>query len=557
MRPKRTNKWVVLAVGLVVLAVYLAHVAVYWPQINDDAFITFRYSKFLTLGRGPYFNIGEHVEGYTNFLMMLLMAGALALFGDDDVLFVAKLIGASGGLVAILAGWALCARWLRRIETFAPYAELLAWAGAALAATNCAYAFNSTSGLETTLFSAWIVLGLWLLQKGRDEQRYRGAGIAFALAALTRPEGAFIFAAVYLGRLIAAEWRTSAGRRALLWDGLIVAASVGAQLVVRYWLYDGELLPNTYYAKRGGIAWRMSTFEYIGNFAVGTMGGVLPVLALFPYLARNRAVSRYTLPTLAAVWASVATVFLTGADWMPGYRLLVPYAPAWSALALCGVAGAVDRLRTRAAPLAAAAVAVLLIVGLFWWQGPERGGYYRYSVVRAAGYISGHAVLADWLSQQLQPGATVALMDIGIVGFKCVDLNILDITGLTDRYIARSPGGFLMKEFDPAYVFDRRPEFIIIAAQGPAGPTDARAVFELKPWTTIEERLLSAPAFRRHYLGPRVVAADTPELERLAAVCGAERVFRHYHPDCSYFLFAYHYHGAASVSPAQNGEREP
>ena len=63
---------------LAVAALYLAHVASYGGQINDDAFITFRYSKHLAQGVGPFYNVGEHVEGYTNFSLMLLMALVIA-----------------------------------------------------------------------------------------------------------------------------------------------------------------------------------------------------------------------------------------------------------------------------------------------------------------------------------------------------------------------------------------------------------------------------------------------------------------------------------------------
>ncbi len=62
-----------LAAALVVVTAYAAHCAYFAQQINDDAFITFRYSKFLTLGYGPCYNVAEHVEGYTNFLTMILM----------------------------------------------------------------------------------------------------------------------------------------------------------------------------------------------------------------------------------------------------------------------------------------------------------------------------------------------------------------------------------------------------------------------------------------------------------------------------------------------------
>jgi arabinofuranosyltransferase len=549
MQRSRAKTWVIVLGGLIVLGAYVVHVGAYWPQINDDAFITFRYSKFLTLGRGPYFNIGEHVEGYTNFLMMLLMAGAIALFGDNEVLFVAKLVGLAGGVVAILATWALCARWLRKLESMKPHAELLAWAAAALVATNCAYAFNSTTGLETTLFSAWVMLGLWLVQKGCDEQRYRAAGVAFALAALTRPEGGAIFAAALVGRLIAAEWRTRAGRRALGLDVLIVAAVVAGHSVFRYTFYDGELLPNTFYAKRDGFMQSITAAEYVLRFGHVLLATVVPLLALFPLAARGGAVRRGVAPALFVAWASAAAVFATGAGWMPGYRLLVPYVPAWAGLAVCGIAAVADHFRRDAVAIAGGA-SLLLLGGLFWWQELPRKSYYEYALIRAEGYVAGHAALADWLNEQSKPGDAVALMDIGIVSFKCIDLRILDITGLTDRYVAKSPGGFLTKQFDPAYVFDQRPEYFVIAVRGPAGPIDAEAARQLRPWTKIEERMLGAPAFHEHYVRGRQPATGASELEWLAGVFGADRAFRHHYPGANYLLFAYRYHEVPTSLPA-------
>ena len=47
--------------------------------ILDDAYITFRYARNLADGLGLNFNPGEVVEGYTNFLWVVLMAGARRL----------------------------------------------------------------------------------------------------------------------------------------------------------------------------------------------------------------------------------------------------------------------------------------------------------------------------------------------------------------------------------------------------------------------------------------------------------------------------------------------
>src|SRR3989442_1472314 len=48
--------------------------------LGDDSFISFRYARHLAAGRGLVWNPGERVEGYTNFLWVILMAGGA---GDE------------------------------------------------------------------------------------------------------------------------------------------------------------------------------------------------------------------------------------------------------------------------------------------------------------------------------------------------------------------------------------------------------------------------------------------------------------------------------------------
>src|SRR6185437_4110074 len=43
----------------------------------DDSFISFRYARNLAHGNGLVWNVGERVEGYTNFLWTVIAAGAI------------------------------------------------------------------------------------------------------------------------------------------------------------------------------------------------------------------------------------------------------------------------------------------------------------------------------------------------------------------------------------------------------------------------------------------------------------------------------------------------
>ena len=65
-----------------------------WPLRSplDDAFISFRYAHNLAAGHGLVYNVGERVEGFTNLLWTLLLAGGIRLgFGAPETAHVLDL----------------------------------------------------------------------------------------------------------------------------------------------------------------------------------------------------------------------------------------------------------------------------------------------------------------------------------------------------------------------------------------------------------------------------------------------------------------------------------
>ena len=74
----------------------------YFPYIVDDTFIALRYARNLVDGHGLVFNPGQRVEGYSNFLWVVLEAGLMYL--GWPVITGIKLIGlVSGAAVGVLA----------------------------------------------------------------------------------------------------------------------------------------------------------------------------------------------------------------------------------------------------------------------------------------------------------------------------------------------------------------------------------------------------------------------------------------------------------------------
>jgi hypothetical protein len=79
-------------------------------------------------------------------------------------------------------------------------------------------------------------------------------------------------------------------------------------------------------------------------------------------------------------------------------------------------------------------------------------------------------------------------MDIGIVGYYS-QLRIIDLAGLTETHIAHSPGAFQEKIYDPAYILDQQPQYIVLVS------TDGNQV----PDFPIDLRIYQSPFFQASY----------------------------------------------------------
>src|SRR5438105_15822381 len=69
----------VLLVVVLVAAFFAVALPLFDRCLDDDSFISFRYARNLLRGDGLVYNPGERVEGYTNFLWVVLSAGAMGL----------------------------------------------------------------------------------------------------------------------------------------------------------------------------------------------------------------------------------------------------------------------------------------------------------------------------------------------------------------------------------------------------------------------------------------------------------------------------------------------
>jgi arabinofuranosyltransferase len=555
-------KRISLIILLITIALwpYINQAVYYWHYTNDDAYITFRYSRNLAEGQGPYFNSGEHVEGYTSFLQMLNTAVIIRTFGPDNSPTIVRLLGILFGGGCVVLTFLLFRKIFCSAKKPLPEPWILAGALAAAASVGISpsFALNSTSGLETTMFAFWLLLGLFLgLREGTSTRRHCAA-VVFALALLTRPESSVLFATYWTACAATVIWKWYSAKsnpaqsslrdltqlrdiRILLVDGVIVASVFLAYMAFRYAVYDGEVFPNTYFAKKGGF-WGQSTWTYMHNGLLAPLFGFVGVAVSTVGLV----VARRRIPTQLLYIAVMAmtgcmVVYITGIDWMVGYRFVIPYLPFVSILFVSGWI-LLFSFWKRLGPPCIILVLLLLVPSLWFIQNKTRESLYDKTFVRHYGYKTGHRAMAQWIAGRANSGDTIALVDIGIVGYNCIQQNILDLSGLTDRHIAKSKGAFLKKVYDPQYILNRKPEFIVITLCAPGRS------YSLPPEGTkfrhgfaMETKLVTHPQFKKYYMKKRTPnnTSSTNWLDNFAASLGAEKAFEHGTHGRFYILIVY------------------
>jgi hypothetical protein len=455
----------------------------------DDAYIVYRYAQNLAAGHGFVFNPGERVEGVSCFLWVLLLAPFAVL--SLPLPAVASLITICCGLAALflLAGVSARLRNQTRPDT-------IDWCPSILLALSPSFAYWSSGALETVPFTLLLIL---LVRSHLDEKRNgRGMGSALwaALALLTRPEAPLLAMAFVADRL----WGQPRAqmRRVLHW--MVVVFGVFAAFLLFRWLYFGDWLPNTYYAKTGGP---LGATLYAGwVYDLRFFANLLPSLGM-GWLVRQwlglglvGALLVHGIPgatmrpvALLLILLGVA-VTINGGDWMILSRFWVPGLP-FVYLLLASLLRSALAGRRRGSAAIVVIVALLGLHSLLWGLRARRLPEGQLFPQRPS--AASYSEVGRYLSEQARPGDAVALMDIGQIGYE-TGLPIIDISGLADRRVARSPGGFLRKRYPVTYLLDRDPRF-----------------FVLRPEYWIDGRISRHPLFRERYrrvLVERLFRAD-------------------------------------------------
>jgi hypothetical protein len=366
-------------------------------------------------------NPGERVEGYTNFLWVVVTAGVHLLPLDDaHTSLVVRLLN-----LGLLGGSLLFAeRILRRFRPAAGLALPALLLPLVLCYDMQFWAFH---GFETTLL---MMVFLWvvdrILEDSAAESSRWTTWLLLGLLPLIRSDAHHLWMVAATLAFVTATERS----RTLPRLGLAALPAL-AHLMFRR-AYYGEWLPNTYYLKVAGhdLARRLELgLDYLAYFA--TFYWMALLLALFGALQTSDRRRRWLC---VGFLASLAYVAWVGGDMYPGARFLAPYVPVLLVLALAAIGDLTKDNRVAELALSSAlALASVMFTAFLTIYGSG------YAVLKAEnGGPDQSLVAALTIRENSGPDARVAVHAAGVLPYFS-QRYCIDLLGKTDPVVARLP----------------------------------------------------------------------------------------------------------------------
>ncbi len=445
----------------------------------DDAMISMRYARNLAGGNGLVYNIGERVEGFTNPLWTLFMAGVHLLPLAPPRMSLP--VQAASAVFLVLTLWLV-----RRIALALPGgSRRTALAAMVLTALYQPLNYWGFMGMETALQAAIAGFAAWRLIAALETRRFPLEMLAvLAVGTLVRLDmtGLYLVLAGYCWAALP-EHR----RRTLAWGAGLLVLALGSQTLFRLWYY-GDLLPATYYVKMTGypVFLRITRGLYVFARFLGSMNPVLVLLALAVTVA---GITRVSGVLAAAILTQAAySVYVGGDAWegwgganrylavaVPLYFILLARAleraVAWTADAARRMTHASTARWIRAGVFPSFVAAAVLAVNLN--EGPFALRNMLAATPGDDAALKSLVARAYIVREITDEDATVGVIWAGAFPYFS-ERRIVDFLGKTDSYVSRLPmhrGDGLERfvhfypghlKYDFAYSIDeRRPDVII------------------------------------------------------------------------------------------------
>lgn len=420
--------------------------------LTDDAFISFRYAENLAMGNGLVYNLGEHVEGYSNFLWVLFIAAGIRLGIPPESCALALSFLSAAGTLLVVSYFSSKSDALKGESISHFYPAML------LAGIGSFWIWTFGGGLESVLYAflgTAAVLRLSFYQKTlpkRSSLVY--LSLLCTLVAFLRPEGIIFFGYSFL--ILGYQHYQSHTWKRLFWFVIPFAMLFSAYLGWKIW-YFGGLVPNTVYAKVDPStiqAW--SGLKYVLKFFA-----TYPVLVLFSFIAIAMVkVHRRAILTMTGfLFLYCFFVVLAGGDFMYAYRFMVPVVPILVLLAYKGIEESFSKNHL---------LWILCAVIILSASQTRFHHNFKYAIENSTTVNSGR-IVGKWLARTFPKSTTIALNAAGALPFYS-KLRAIDMLGLTETEIARdgttdrNPVVIGHLKSNARFVLEKNPELILFGS---------------------------------------------------------------------------------------------
>ena len=438
--------------------------------IQDDAYISYRYVANFLNGDGLVYNIGERIEGFTNFgwVIYLIWGGALGL----NYILISQITGWLFG-AGIIALTYLIAQVVFEKN------KLLSTASIMLVAFNLSLAHWSPAGLETAAFAFFAILSVYLFIK-------RSWWLIFSILMTVwiRPDGVVI-----AGLLILIEAILTKKIPKFTVSCNAIALVLSLPFVAFKYFYYGSIIPNPFYAKTGlnlvqlknGIEYSVT---YLTDYAFYGAGFLIPLL-FYRRLSYSARVVWWTCVIF------VLYIVVIGGDVLKVHRFFLPIFGTTAILSILSMQFLVEKFFSRSVRLPVIVVVTAGLVALTIYLPFDFVKRYNGS---EQGFTRKMQTKAINMRETDSTNFSVALPTIGIFGYELIGHRIVDMLGLTDSTIAKHSeepiegmqSTWKEAKHNSAYLLSANLDYIIFST-------------DLKPSAPAERALLLYPQFLHGY----------------------------------------------------------
>ena len=289
--------------------------------------------------------------------------------------------------------------------------------------------WSAVSGMETLLHGFVVLIVLAALMNG--SRRYLTLGLLAGLSVWVRPDGLTLLGPILFTAFLAEDSWSSRGQAALK-----TVIGFGA-LFLLYLLFNlalsGKPMPNTFYAKQAEYeAFWLSTslMERVGNYVNVLIASPFLVLVPGALIWSIKIIRLRNWGALAGVlWflGYIAIYFMR----LPAYQHGRYIIPALPILYLWGMLGVIEFITSPKANKRIVLLwqtVIVLLTLTFGFLGARQNA-------NDVHWVESEMVLtAKWVEQNLPPGVSLAVHDIGALGYY-VQNPLIDMAGLINPEI--------------------------------------------------------------------------------------------------------------------------